>query len=273
MTSTARGVRSGPRAGSHGPVPGGAPGRLRGRVLRAADAEWGALCRALRDGAVRRGFTALPLTLAATAAVLLFQVLQHTPDGAVLVQRTGVVQASLPLWQELLRTPLSLFVPAPDLPVWGAAAQVFLVFGVAELALGHWRTLTVAYLGSLAGTLYARNAVRLGPHGPFGLPYQDAFARDTGPSAAVVALAVYLAWRYRAWVTGSAVIAAMALEQVLLPNMAGAEHLCAVLCALAVAAYGELVGRQWGRTAGALRSALAVGPLAEQVRRTSRAVA
>ncbi|QMU79424.1 hypothetical protein GXW83_30660 [Streptacidiphilus sp. PB12-B1b] len=247
--------------------------RCRRYVVRAADAEWGALFRAVRGALLRRRWAAVPLTLVATAAVLVFQVVQHSAGGAALVGRIGVVQASLPLWRELLRTPLSLFVPAPDLPVWGAAAQVFLVFGIAELALGRWRTLAVAYLGSLAGTLYARNGVRLGPGSPFGLPPVDALVRDTGPSAAVVALAVCVAWRYRAWVTGGAVVLGMVLEEALLPNLAGAEHLCAIACALAVSGYGEVVGWQWGRTASALRSVLAVGPLTEQVRRTSRAAA
>jgi hypothetical protein len=242
-------------------------------LRRWAEAEWGPLLRDLRTALVRRGPAAIPLTLVATASVLALQVLQHTPSGAAVVQQAGVVQASLPLWQELLRTPLSLFVPAPDLPVWGAAGQVLLVFGIAEIALGRWRTLLLAYLGSLAGTLYARNGVRLGPHAVFGLPFDDAFVRDTGPSAAVVALAVCVAWHYRAWFTGGAVVLGIALEQALLPNLAGAEHLCAIVLAVAVSGYGELVGRQLGRTATALRSTVALGPLAEQVRRTGHAPA
>lgn len=242
-------------------------------LRRAAEAEWGPLFRAVREPLARRGLAAIPMTLLATASVLAFQVLQHTTAGAALVQRTGVVQASLPLWQELLRTPLSLFVPAPDLPVWGAAAQVFLVFGIAELALGRWRTLLFAYLGSLAGTMYARNGVRLGPHDVFGLPYVDTFVRDTGPSAAVVTLAVCVAWRYRAWFTGGTVVLAMAAEQAMLPNLAGAEHLAAIAFAITASAYGEAVGRQLARTASALRSALALGPLTEEVRRTGHAAA
>jgi len=234
---------------------------------RAVEAEWGALYRAVRIPIARRGLAAIPLTLVATASIVAFQVLQHTAAGAALVQRTGVIQASLPLWQELLRTPLSLFVPAPDLPVWGAAVQVFLVFGIAEVTLGRWRTLLLAVLGSLAGTLYARNGVRIGPHEVFGLPFADAFARDTGPSAAVVALAVCVAWRYRAWFTGGLLVLGLALEQALLPNMAGAEHLAAIVFAITASAYGEAIGRQLGRTAGALRSALALGPITEQVRR------
>ena len=223
----------------------------------------------LGDGlldAVRRGFrrdrlAALALTLTATAAVLLFQLVQHTPGGAVLVERIGVVRAALPLWESLLRTPLSLFVPAPDLPVWGAALQVLLVFGVAELTIGRWATLAVAYAGTLAGTLYARHGVHVGARGSehlFALPWEDAFVRDTGPSAAVVALAVYVTWRYRAWIVGGATVTAMVLEQALQPNLAGAEHLAAISCALVLAGAGEVVAQRLVRTTDAWRPLLPV---------------
>ena len=223
----------------------------------------------LGDGlldAVRRGFrrdrlSALALTLTATAAVLLFQLVQHTPGGAVLVERIGVVRAALPLWESLLRTPLSLFVPAPDLPVWGAALQVLLVFGVAELTIGRWATLAVAYAGTLAGTLYARHGVHVGARGSehlFALPWEDAFVRDTGPSAAVVALAVYVTWRYRAWIVGGATVTAMVLEQALQPNLAGAEHLAAISCALVLAGAGEVVAQRLVRTTDAWRPLLPV---------------
>ena len=223
----------------------------------------------LGDGlldAVRRSFTrdrlaALTLTLTATAAVLLFQLVQHTPGGAVLVERIGVVRAALPLWESLLRTPLSLFVPAPDLPVWGAALQVLLVFGVAELTIGRWATLAVAYAGTLAGTLYARHGVHVGARGSehlFALPWEDAFVRDTGPSAAVVALAVYVTWRYRAWIVGGTTVTAMVLEQALYPNLAGAEHLAAISCALVLAGAGEVVAQRLLRTTDAWRPLLPV---------------
>ncbi len=271
MTSLPRDIRPAASAGAPG---GGSRRALRraGSGLSAwAEAEWGPLFRTVRRPLALNGPAAIPLTLVATAAVLVFQLLQHTAGGAAAVERIGVVQASLPLWLELLRTPLSLFVPAPDLPVWGAAAQVFVVFGIAETAIGRWRTLSVAYLGSLAGTLYARSAVRLGSGHLFGLPFDDAFLRDTGPSAAVVAVAVCVAWRYRAWLTGTAVVVGMVGEEAMLPNMAGAEHLTAILCALAVTGYSRLVARRVGRTADALRSAWSVEPEAEKVRRIARA--
>ena len=202
--------------------------QLQAALRSAMHAEWSGLYLAVRESVARERLAALRMTFAATAAVLGFQLLQHAAGGAVLVERVGVVRAALPLWESLARTPLSLFVPAPDLPAWGAAAQVFVVFGIAELTLGRRSTLVVAYAGTLAGTLYARQGVRQGPSALFGLPWEDAWIRDTGPSAAVVALAVAVAWRYRAWVTGGVTVAAMVLEEALYPNLAGAEHLAAI---------------------------------------------
>lgn len=208
----------------------------RDRLARAAEAEWGALYRTVRAALARRGPAAIPMALTATALVLLFQAMQHTPAGAALVERLGAVRASQPLWVDLLRTPVSLFVPAPDLPVWGAAAQVLVVFGAAEVVLGRRRTLLVGYAGTLAGTLYARHGVRVGPGHLFGLPQPDAYVRDSGPSAAVVALAIVIAWHYRARLTAVVVAAVMLLEEVLLPNLAGAEHLVAIATAAVLAA-------------------------------------
>lgn len=248
--------------------------KLGSRLRSAADAEWGPLFRAARRSLVQDRLAALTLTLAATATVLLLQAVQHTPGGAVLLERLGVVRGSLPLWESLLRTPLSVLVPAPNLPVWGAAAQVLLVFGIAELTIGRRNTLLVGYAGTLAGTLYAREAVHLGAVGRsqlLSLPWEDAFVRDTGPSAAVVSLAVFVAWRFRVWVTGVVTVAAMVLEELFFPNLAGAEHLAAIFCALALAGGGELLRRQLRRTANAWRSSALVGPLGEKVRRSTRA--
>ncbi|WP_063774324.1 hypothetical protein [Streptacidiphilus rugosus] len=227
---------------------------VRSAVRSGAEREWGALFGALRSGVRGRGLAAIPMTLTATLAVLVFQIWQQSPSGAAMVEQLGVVRASLPIGVALSRTPLSLFVPAPDLPVWGAAGQIFFVFGIAEITLGRWRTLAVAYAATLAGTMYARQGIELGPSHFFGLSYEAAFVRDTGPSVAVVALAVVIAWRYRALVTGALVVAAMIGEALLLTNLAGAEHLIAILTALAVCTGGELVRRQSQRTTAALEA-------------------
>ncbi|MEU1176299.1 hypothetical protein ABZ464_01380 [Streptomyces sp. NPDC005820] len=193
------------------------------RVTRWARAEWGPLYAAVRGPLVRRRWRAVPLTLTAVCLTSVMQLVQNRSWGYRPVQDLGAVRAEDPLWLALLRTPLSLFVPALDLPVWGALAQILLVFGIAETCLGRRRTLTVAYAATLAGTLYARAAIALDT-----LPTTDAQVVDTGPSAAVVGLAVYVGWRYRAYATTAAVVAAIVVEVVLKNNLAGKEHLAAM---------------------------------------------
>nr|WP_267241144.1 hypothetical protein [Streptomyces sp. PR69] len=200
--------------------------------------EWGPLHRTVRTALVTDKWRAVPLTLTAVCLTALFQVVQHQSWGYGPVQEIGAVRAEDPLWLALLRTPLSLFVPALDLPVWGALAQILLVFGIAEITVGRARTLAVAYLATLAGTMYARIGVALGPDAfaGLGLPASDARVVDTGPSAAVVGLAVFVCWRYRAWFTAGLVIAAMVVEVIVKPNLAGKEHLAAIAAVLALCA-------------------------------------
>lgn len=207
------------------------------KLARWARAEWGPLYATVRGPLLRRRWRAIPLALTAVCLTAGLHVVHNQSWGYGFVQDVGAVRAADPLWLALLRTPLSLFVPALDLPVWGALAQILFVFGIAEICLGRWRTLTLAYAATLAGTLYARVGIWLGPDSPLGLPASDAHVVDTGPSAAVVGLAVFLCWRYGARVTAGAVITAMLVEVLLKENLAGKEHLAAIatmltLCAL-----------------------------------------
>ncbi|MGP3950988.1 hypothetical protein [Streptomyces sp. 7N604] len=202
---------------------------------RAARAEWGAVYEAVRDTLVRKRpavLGAIPMTVAAVCLTALFQLVQNQPWGYRPVQDIGCVQAAQPWWPAVLRTPLSVFVPALDLPVWGALAQILVVFGICEICLGRLRTLLVGYLATLAGTLYARYGTAVGPGGFLGLPAEDALVHDTGPSAAVVGLAVYVSWRHRAWFTAGLVVAAMVVEVIVKPNLAGKEHLAAIAAVL-----------------------------------------
>lgn len=106
-----------------------------------------------------------------------------------------------------------------------------------------------------AGTLYARVGIALGPHHPIGLPASDAQVVDTGPSATVVGLAVFLGWRYGAYVSAGVVIVAIAVEVVLEENLAGKEHLAAVAAVLVLCALAALRQRRsrarGGSTSGA----------------------
>lgn len=204
----------------------------RAALRRAARTEWGPLYGAVWGTLTAKRLRALPMTLTAVVLTAVFQIVQNQSWGFEPVQRLGSVQAQLPWWLALLRTPLSLFVPALDLPVWGALAQILFVFGIAEACLGMRRTLAVAYVATLAGTMYARLAIAIGPHSVLGLPPDAAKVIDTGPSAAVVGLALYVSWRYRAWFTCSVVVLAMVCEVLVKPNLAGKEHIAAVLAML-----------------------------------------
>ena len=233
-------------------------------VGRAVAAEWGPLFATLRERVVRKRFAAVPLATAATLMILLFSVVQHLPGGEGFVTRIGVVRASLPLGVSLLRTPLSLYVPALDLPVWGALVQVFLVFGVAEVVLGRRLTLVIAYACTLAGTLFARAAVAVGPDHLFGFPGWVAHVRDTGPSAAVVGLALCVAFRCRAWFTGAAVLVVMVGEAVVLPNLAGLEHVVALLAAVLIAAVLQVFGDYWPRVLAGVAAATTIAAAASR---------
>jgi len=215
-----------------------------------ARAEWEPLYVAVRGPLLRRRWRALPMTLGAVGLTALVQFTQNQSWGYEFVQNIGAVRAEDPLWPALLRTPLSLFVPALDLPVWGALAQILLVLGIAEICLGWWRTLVIAYVATLAGTLYARVGIAVGPAGFLGLPGTDAHVVDTGPSAAVVGLAVFLGWRYRAYVTAAAVIVAMVVEVILKDNLAGKEHLAAIVAVLLLCGISEVRHRRTGARAG-----------------------
>ncbi|MGP4011035.1 hypothetical protein [Streptomyces sp. 4N124] len=206
-------------------------------LARWARAEWGLLYVTVRGAIAERRWRAIPMTIGAVCLTAVLHFVHNQSWGYGFVQDVGAVRAEDPLWLALLRTPLSLFVPALDLPVWGGLVQILLVFGIAESCLGWWRTLAVAYAATLAGTLYARVGIALGPGGLLGLPASDAYVVDTGPSAAVVGLAVFLGWRYRAYVTAGVVIVAMVVEVLVKENLAGKEHLAAiagvlVLCAV-----------------------------------------
>lgn len=220
------------------------------RLARWARAEWGRVYVAVREPLLERRWRAVPMTLAAVVLTAVVQIVQNQSWGFRFVQDTGAVRAADPLWLALLRTPLSLFVPALDLPVWGALLQIVFVFGIAEICLGRWRTAVIVYTATLAGTLYARVGIWLGFESLFGLPAADAQVVDTGPSAAVVGLAVFLGWRYGAYVTAGAVTGAMAVEVALKGNLAGKEHLAAIAAVALLIGASALRRRHRHRRAG-----------------------
>ncbi|MET7619794.1 hypothetical protein [Streptomyces sp. NPDC005408] len=193
------------------------------------------------QGLLRRGLGGLSLAFLATFGVIFFHAIHTTPSGAVVVRLLGEVRADLPLPLALLRTPVSLFVPALDLPVWAGITQLFLAFALAELSLGRTRTLVVAYATTLAGTLSVRVMIALGPGWwGLGLPPEIGQVLDTGPSAAVVGLFSYIAVTRRAPVLFAFTGGSMVLESVVKPNLAAREHLIAIGAAIVL---GLLHGR------------------------------
>ncbi|MFD8387931.1 hypothetical protein ACFV2N_01650 [Streptomyces sp. NPDC059680] len=222
--------------------------RFTGRTLRG---EWHAIVVEPLRRFTRRGLSGLLLACVAAFGVIFFHAIAQHPLGALWVTRLGGVRAELPLWLSLLRTPVSLYVPALDLPVWAGITQLFLAFAWAELALGRARTLAISYATTLAGTLTARVMIALGPGWcGFGLPHQYAEVLDTGPSAAVVGLFTYLSVVKRAPVVFTLTGGSMVWESIAVPNLAGREHLIAVASAIVL---GLLHGRR-ARLRGLLRA-------------------
>ncbi|MFF8942445.1 hypothetical protein ACF1A5_09245 [Streptomyces sp. NPDC014864] len=209
---------------------------------------------------VRRGLSGLVLAFVAAFGVIFFHAVAQRPAGEVAVRLLGGVKADLPLWLALLRTPVSLYVPALDLPVWAGITQLFLAFALAELALGRARTLVVSYATTLAGTLTVRVMLAIGPGWwGLGLPPEIGQVLDTGPSAAVVGLFTYIAVVRRAPVVFVLTGGSMVWESIAVPNLAGREHLIAVAAAIVLGLLhghrprrllpGDLPSRLLGRAA------------------------
>jgi hypothetical protein len=214
-------------------------------VWRTLRGEWHGLVVDPVRQLLRRGLPGLTLAFVAAFGVIFFHAVAQRPTGAVVVRLLGGVSGDLPLWLALLRTPVSLYVPALDLPVWAGITQLFLAFALAELALGRARTLAVAYATTLAGTLTVRVMLALGPGCQgLGLPPAIGHVLDTGPSAAVVGLFTYLAVVRRAPVLFTLTGGSMVWESVAKPNLAGREHLIAVGAAILL---GLLHGRRLQR--------------------------
>lgn len=187
-------------------------------------------CRRLWE----RGPLGVSLAALATVAVIGLHEFQQTAAGAGVVRVISEVRADQPLWLSLLRTPVSVFVPAVDLPAWGGLPRLFLAFALAELVFGRVRTLVVAYAVTLAGTLGARVMIALGPD-RLGLPAEAAHTVDTGASAAIVGLFAYTAVALRAPLLFLAAVVPTVAGSIAEPNLAGREHLVAVAVAMILA--------------------------------------
>jgi hypothetical protein len=173
--------------------------------------------------------------LMATSTLVVY-ILLHDSATAPLLLRSGEVLASLPLSQELLRLPMSLFLPTPFLPIWAASAQILVVLGLGELLLGRWLTVVVAALGHFAATLGARVMIELCPGNALCLPIAAAHLIDTGPSAAVTAVGACLLVATRCYRSAAVLTGALLIAGIAAPGLDGQEHLLALVCGLTVGA-------------------------------------
>ncbi|MFE9169156.1 hypothetical protein ACFYNZ_06450 [Streptomyces kebangsaanensis] len=205
-------------------------------AVRTLRGEWHAMVVDPVRRLTHRGLSGLVLAFVAAFGVIFFHEVAQRPAGETAVRLLGGVQGDLPLWLALLRTPVSLYVPALDLPVWAGITQLFLAFALAELTLGRGRTLFVSYAATLAGTLTVRVMIAAGPGWwGLGLPPEAGQVLDTGPSAAVVGLFTYLSVVRRAPVVFFLTGGSMVVESVVVPNLAGREHLIAVAASIVLA--------------------------------------
>lgn len=203
------------------------------------------------------GWRGFAVVVAVSAGVIVTSVADHGGAGSRLVTACCGERADLPRWIALVRLPGSMIAPSPLLPAWGSIAQVVVVFAIAESAVGRSWALAVAATGHAIATWSTRVVLALPPGSllahAIGLPMSYRSALDTGPSAATVALGVYLAVVLRTPVLGAAFSALIALAYVVHPDLAGREH----MVALAVGVLGGLwhlwlLGRRAHRAAALL---------------------
>lgn len=192
----------------------------------------------LRRRWAERGLRGYLLTAVIASAILVMWWADRTTGRSLVADCCGE-RVDAPIGVSLLRLPGSLIAPAALLPVWGSVVQVALAFGISEAVVGTRRTLTVAALAHVVGTLAGRYFVWYAPAGLGGLPSSWRYALDTGPSAATCGLAVYVAIVMRCPRLGSLLVTAVLAAFVLHPDLAGREHIVA-LATGAVAAGAQL---------------------------------
>lgn len=172
----------------------------------------------------------LLLTGGLLAGILAAENIQRTELGRTVLRGCCVVLNGGSAQALALRLPGSVIAPAPNLPIWGALLQVAVVVGVAELLLGWRKALLVGAVSHCVATVIgqALSAFPTPLHfdGPahWGHP-------DTGPSAFVLGLGLYVLCQYRAlrlaWWLIVFVLAGLACQV----ELASVEHAAALLAA------------------------------------------
>jgi hypothetical protein len=190
-----------------------------------------------------RGVMGYLLTVGIAALIVLMWALDHTSARTFVATCCGE-RVGAPVRVALLKLPGSLVAPAAMLPVWGSVVQVVMAFGLAEAAVGALRTLAVAATSHVAATMAGRYFVWYAPVALGGLAPSWRSALDTGPSAATVGVAVYLAIVLGCGRIGGALIVAIAITFAARSDLAGREHLVAMVVGASCAGV-QLLAYRW----------------------------
>jgi hypothetical protein len=180
-----------------------------------------------------QGPRAVSLAVTLTGLTALTWLLRRADLATQLIDRVSAVSVRQPWSSTLVRVPGSLVVPAPRLPVWGALAQLLVVVGLAETIIGRRITL-VAMLVTQYLTTFVGRAVGALDHSWLSVPVDQLIGRDTGPSAAVVALAVAVGVVVNARLLAGGLIVVLLVELVVTKRLASREHVAAVVIGLAI---------------------------------------
>lgn len=172
------------------------------------------------------------LGVATALACVLVTVFLHLHILRPELWRSGDVYAALPLTSELARLPMSLFFPAPYLPLWAACAQLVVVIGLGEMILGRWLTMTVALVAHFGSTLIARS-LPLSVHAHvFGFTPGLARMLDAGPSAATTAVGACLLIAAHMHRTAVLLCLGLLIAAFVAPGLDAVEHTTALVCGL-----------------------------------------
>ena len=150
------------------------------------------------------------------------------------------MRLSDPLWEVMLRTPLSLFAPAYGLPMTGAVAQVFVVSAISEAYLGGRRTAVVAIATQAIVNVLGVLLVLGGYQAILGIRLNHVTDRDTGPSVAVVAVGLAVAMSAGSYVLAVVLCVVMAVAGIVLPDRAAHEHILGLVLGGAIGAVIQL---------------------------------
>ncbi len=195
-----------------------------------------------------RGVAGYLLTVIVAVLIVLMWALDHTTARTFVAACCGE-RVGAPVGNALLKLPGSLVAPAALLPVWGSVVQVVLAFGLAEAAVGALRTVTVAAASHVVATLAGRYFVWYAPVALGGLAPSWRSALDTGPSAATVGVAIYLAIVLGCGRIGGVLVLAIAIAFAARNDLAGREHLVAMVVGAGCAGVQLLAYRLSARTA------------------------